>query len=413
MKQNVIVLLFFIVFSNNMIAHQKQEFKIPSLANLCYIYIALNIDYYTDNYLSHLKTLPVSLKDKISIVVRNLAYGKIKITKANVRSISELKDIAFLPDSNYIATVAYWVTGDTVLSKMQILPSINFIEKGSKMDVSWERQRAIHLVKALPEQGDLIVGCSKGIVELTTSEGKIISRYINRVYHEAAITTLDLHYGSTQKETDYFIAGLSSLHDSCINLWKIDEPCEPTKFKGDYAIKALACLQQAKQFLVLEKDYRNEQKSALKLWDIATQKELHRWTGVCSNPVRAMTLLNHDILLAGTNYGYFALFDARTNEIRKEHPAHECGAISSIAANAQNDLVVSGCENGEVKLWDTRLLRWSIGSCECDEGQNQWVTKVDFAPNGTKVAAIMLERHLAAWDVNSFNQIAAQKEMFY
>lgn len=394
-------------------AHQKQESKVLSLVNLCYIYIVLNIDYYTNNYLSRLKTLPILFKDKISTAIRNSKYEKIKITKTNIRSIPELKDIAFFSDSNSIAAAAYWTTGDTVLSKMQILPAINFIEKGSKADISWLRKGAIHLVKTLPEQDDLIIGCSKGIIELIMPEGKTISRYENHLHNERAITTLDLHYDSTHKKTDYFIAGLSSLNDSCINLWEMDKPKETTQFKADYAIKALACLQQAKQFLVLEKDYRSEQKSALKLWDIVTQKELHKWTGVCSNPVRAMTLLNDDILLAGTNYGYFAFFDARTNEIRKEYQAHECGAISSIAANVHNNLVVSGCENGEVKLWDTRLLRCSIGSGKCNNAPNQWVTKVDFAPNGTKVAAIMLDRQLAVWDVNNFNEIAIQKEKFY
>jgi len=409
MKKNIIVLLFFIIFSSNAMESPKEKKEILSLIELCIFYVIPRIGYYQKNYLSQLKGLTPELQNKIEMVSKKLKYKEAKMAETGRKSIFRLKDIGFSTDSNFIAVAA---DGEE-LSKIMMFSSTDFIEKGKLSDSFWTRKLKINTLKVLPENNDMIAGFSKGIIERITPTGQtsqLLKMFINKDNKKrclSAITAIALHYNNTKEQTDYFISSCAS-HTDSIRLWQMPEGINSACFNAQYSIKALACLQKEAKFLVLEKDCIKAESNILKLWDIATKKELCRWTKL-SGSISAMALLKNDVLLTGTNYGYFSFVDARADAIAQEYVAHDCGGISSIAANMSNDLIVSGCENGAVKLWDTRLLRNPVGACTTKGDKNEWVIKVDFAANGTKVAAIMMGDYLAAWDVNNFNQIAQKK----
>ena len=408
MKQNMIILLFFIGFSNYAMGLGKKleytkEIKILSLVDLCINCIVSNMHFFKP---SDLKKLPISIRNEINIPLRNLQYEKAEVVHNFTRTVFKLKDMGFSADGKLIAVAIDWEKA----SKIKLFSLYDSITKEIPFESEWIRKKNIHTLKVLPESNYIIAGFSGGTIEISEPSGQtntLLKTFINnngKQHSLSAITAIALHHNNIQHETDYFISGSAPRKDS-IRLWKMSEETSSAYFDAQYFIKALACLQQEAQFLVLEKNPLINQESALRLWDIATEKKLCQWIKL-SGFITAMTLLHNDVLLTGTSYGYFNFLDTRADAIIKECPAHDCGAISSIAANSSNNLIVSGCENGVVKLWDIRSLHEAIGSCNSNDRENQWITNVNFAANGKKVAAVMIGEHLAVWDVTNFNQIA-------
>jgi WD40 repeat protein/serine/threonine protein kinase len=180
--------------------------------------------------------------------------------------------------------------------------------------------------------------------------------------------------------------------------------------------------------------------TVLKLWDVATARELPPLPGDLSNHVRSVAF-SHDgkTLAAGMEVGSVFLWDVATRQLKRTLKAHTVAAFIAFSPDAKLLATVTGWGDRRLKVWDVAAepprvvldeqgdycVAFSSDGRTVAAGSNLWdvptgklratlqghqgnVAAVAFAPDGQTVATASRERMVRLWDVATGKLRASQ-----
>jgi len=145
--------------------------------------------------------------------------------------------------------------------------------------------------------------------------------------------------------------------------------------------------------------------STIKLWEVATGRELRSLTGHTSS-VKAVTFsLDGKWLASGGIGGKLKRWDVATGREVWSVDAHS-SSINTVAFSPDGLLLASGGADNMIKLWEA-----ATGSERRPlTGHTGWVLTVAFSPNGQSLASGSADRTIKLWDVSGVSQPRTLKE---
>ncbi len=166
----------------------------------------------------------------------------------------------------------------------------------------------------------------------------------------------------------------SAAQDSTVRHWAIASETEIGRFEGHTGwVRALALSADGEHLVTGSTWYAHQhqgrpQDNTLRLWDVATRREVHRFKGV-TDPVRTVAMSpGGDRIVAGGDHKSMGLWDVRTGE--RLHGFEVPSSVLSVAWSGDGRQIASGHAaetriagkwsdpgNGVVQLWDAEACR--------------------------------------------------------
>jgi WD40 repeat protein len=134
---------------------------------------------------------------------------------------------------------------------------------------------------------------------------------------------------------------------------------------------------------------------SLRVWELATGREVGRFSENGSPILTVASSTCGSLLAVGSRNGGLSIMDASDVANSREVGRHR-SMVCSVAFAPDGNHILTGCEDGVVRLWDlhgNRLHKY--------EGHTATITGVAFSPDGRWIASSSLDRTLRLWDLES------------
>lgn len=162
--------------------------------------------------------------------------------------------------------------------------------------------------------------------------------------------------------------------DGTLRLWDVATGVEIRRFTGHTgAITALAISRDGARLVSASED------GTLRVWDLINGVQAGQLTGV-DGAITTLAFGADGALVSGGDTGLL-LWDAASGDIVRRFE-DQPGAVTSIAVSPDGAWIVSGSDDGTVRLWD--ITGTLAGRALADPGSA--VTSVAFSPDGMQVA---------------------------
>ncbi|MDP2430911.1 MAG: caspase family protein [Pseudomonadota bacterium] len=132
----------------------------------------------------------------------------------------------------------------------------------------------------------------------------------------------------------------------------------------------------------------------LKLWDVATGKELRTFIGHSGSVFSVVFSPDGKTVLSGSSDKTLRLWDVATGRELRTFLGHS-EAVHSVAFSPDGKTVLSGSSDNTLRLWDVVTGR----ELRNFSGHSNWVTSVAFSPDGRTVLSGSWDKTLKLWDV--------------
>lgn len=136
--------------------------------------------------------------------------------------------------------------------------------------------------------------------------------------------------------------------------------------------------------------------NTLKLWDMATGREIRTFRGHSSWISAAAFSPDGHAILSGSGDGTLKLWDIATGRETFTCRGHSYG-VTCAAFSPDGQTILSGSADSTLKLWDAVSGR----EIRTFRGHANWVEAVAFSPDGRKVVSGSWDRTLKLWDAVS------------
>ena len=187
---------------------------------------------------------------------------------------------------------------------------------------------------------------------------------------------------------------LSGGADQTVRLWDVDSGSELRRFEGHAGlILCVSFAPDGKRALSAALDH------SIVLWDVATGKELRRLDGV-AHDVNAVAFApsGSEALLCGDNVIH--LVDLKTGKELRAFKGHTA-SVTSVCFSPDGKYVLSGSDDGSVRLWETasgRLVRSFVG-------HDSYVKSVAFSADGKRVLSGGTDTTVRLWDASNGKEL--------
>ncbi len=200
-------------------------------------------------------------------------------------------------------------------------------------------------------------GADKKVYAHDFRSGKAAEPFVG---HRAAITSLSFRCNTRQL--------FSGSHDRTVKVWNMDEMCYIETLYGHHSeVLGLDSLYQERALSV-------GSDRTLRLWKVVDETQLIFRGHEAS--IDCVSMTNEEIFVSGSQDGCVAVWNVRKKKPIASRPrAHGrdgCGAVSgldnwvsSVAAMRFTDVFASGSCDGNVRLWQVRVLVHSANSPRC------------------------------------------------
>lgn len=132
----------------------------------------------------------------------------------------------------------------------------------------------------------------------------------------------------------------------------------------------------------------------LKLWDVATGREIRTLRGLTNAAYSVAFSPNGKMVVSGNRDGLVQLWDVVTGREMLSLKGHTKDVLS-VAFSQDDKTIVSGGRDGDIKLWDVakgaEIRAW--------HGHDRWVRTVAFSPDGKTLLSSSYDNMLKLWDV--------------
>ncbi len=136
-------------------------------------------------------------------------------------------------------------------------------------------------------------------------------------------------------------------------------------------------------------------KGLIKLWDIATRKNIVTLT--TDNSVYSVAFSPDNKILAYGHWGRIEFFDIPSNKVLQEIPAHKDN-VTALAFSPDGKILASGSSDWIIKLWDVASKN-KINALVTDKQRK--TTSLAFSPDGKTLAIEFDDTTLMLWDITS------------
>ena len=190
---------------------------------------------------------------------------------------------------------------------------------------------------------------------------------------------------------------LSGARDETVRLWDVATGRELRRFEGHTsAVVALAL--SPDQVTALSGSFD----TTLRLWDVATGTELRRFAGHTDAVMSVAFHPDGETILSGSRDGTLRLWDVATGTELRRFTGHD-GAVNSVVFGPHAQTILSGGRDGTLRLWDvatgSELRRFT--------GHTDAVMSVAFRPGPGRLYALSgsFDTTLRLWDVATGTEV--------
>lgn len=215
--------------------------------------------------------------------------------------------------------------------------------------------------------------------------------------------------------------------DGAIDIWAVAAGQQQQQLAGyNEAITAMAFSRDSQQLAVADNGLE------ITIWDIATGNDTLALSGH-EAPVTALTFNSDGTKLASASEDKTAIVWDLTSEDETTTFIGHSDAVQSVSINESTDMLVTGSRDNTAKVWDIAsgevnltlvghksavnsalfapegviitasrdgtIKYWRMVSEDINTGYRQWVTSIDWSPDGRLLASVAGDGGVRLWDI--------------
>ncbi|KAJ2801176.1 hypothetical protein H4R20_003781 [Coemansia guatemalensis] len=142
----------------------------------------------------------------------------------------------------------------------------------------------------------------------------------------------------------------------------------------------------------------------LRVWDTSEMTEACQFDFECRVHSHKMSPTGaHALVAAASESAYVRLCDLRTGAFAQSLAAHQAGANAVAWSPTQPSVLVSGGNDGILKMWDIRQTRSHLHSFGNDamHAHKGGLNGLLFTEDGQRIVSTGADRHVRVWDANT------------
>lgn len=139
----------------------------------------------------------------------------------------------------------------------------------------------------------------------------------------------------------------------------------------------------------------------LRLWDVVTGKEIRKFTGHTEAIFSAAFSLDGKHIVSGGLDRTIRLWDVASGKEVKIFTGHE-GTISSVVFSQDGKMILSACGDYSIRLWDVATGK----EIKKFVGHSSWVNSASFSSDGKRIITGGFDATTRIWDVASGRELA-------
>jgi len=188
---------------------------------------------------------------------------------------------------------------------------------------------------------------------------------------------------------------LSGSWDNTLKLWDIATGKEIRTFMGHSSIvRSVSFSPDGHLALSGSSD------ETLKLWDVATGKEIRTFIGHSSQVFSVSFSPDGHLALSGSGGGTLKLWDVATGKEIRTFMGHS-DIVNCVSFSPDGSKALSGSWDRTLKLWDIETGK----EIRTFMGHSHWVESISFSPDGNKALSGSHDGALKLWDIETGKEI--------